>query len=57
MYGVNEIDYVIQEMSIKLVSCDSRVNEISGMKKMDPKQICLDWHELENGGLFRGAYI
>ncbi len=57
MYRVNEIDYVIQEALICLASSDSRVNEISGVLKIDPIQICPDWLWLKNRGLYRGAYI
>ena len=37
VYGVNEIEYVILEASIRLASCDCRVNEIGGVTEMHPK--------------------
>ena len=35
-YRVNEIEYVINEVSIKLARCNSGVNEIGGVKIMYP---------------------
>ena len=57
VYVVNRISYVIQEVSIRLASYNSRVNEIDEVKKTDTNQICLDWPGSENGDLSCRAYI